>query len=556
MKYILLSGFIIFIALVIWKIDLFKIIWNRVIERALLFIGKSQTRAAVIIFALSFILNASITLIIGESPPHIHDEFANLLAADTFARGRLSNPPHKYWEFFEAIHTLSYPSYVSKYPPAQGLMFAIGQVLFNKPIVGSWLAGALASAGICWALFGWMRSRWAVFGGLLAVFHPVILKWSQVFWGGSEAMLGGALLFGATGRLLKNIEVKTAIALALGLIILAISRPFEGLLLSIICAGAMIYHFIKTKSLFSSKTIIRFYLPVGILMFLFFCWQGYYNWRITGSPSKMPYLIYEEQYAVAPFLLIQKPRPIPHYNHEFIKKHFVAYAFGEYKQQQTLKGFLKETAIKYKRLAKGYLWNWALVIPFLTLPFMVKRRGMTLFPLVGFLIFTVAIAVETWMWDRYAAPSGALFFCLAVEGFRRLRLWKPYNRPVGVAIAIAVLALCAVQTLLWLKTRKWEYSRRDWDWQRVEIIKKLENDGSRHLIFVRYGEHQSVHNDWVHNSADIDSQKVVWARDMGRDKNRALIDYYKDRKIWLLEADNEYDPPPDKIKPAVLKPYE
>ncbi|MGC8888220.1 MAG: hypothetical protein ACP5MG_13800 [Verrucomicrobiia bacterium] len=556
MKYILLSGFLTFIALVIWRIELFKIIWNRLIERILLFIGKSQTRAVVVIFALSFILNASIALIIGESPPHIHDEFANLLAADTFARGRLSNPPHKYWEFFEAIHTLSYPAYVSKYPPAQGMMFAIGQMVFNKPIVGSWLAGALASGAICWALFGWMRAKWAVFGGLLAMFHPVILKWSQVYWGGSEAMFGGALVFGATGRLLKEVEIKTAIVLACGMVVLALSRPFEGFILTAICAGMIGYHFIKIGCLFNSQTIARLYIPSGLVLLIYFCWQGYYNWRITGSPTKMPYMVYEEQYAVAPFLLIQKPRPIPNYNHEFIKKHFVEYAFEEYKRQQTLRGFLKETATKYKRLAKGYLWNWALVIPFFTLPFMFRRRGTALFPLAGFLIFTVAIAIETWMWDRYAAPAGALFFCLVVEGFRRLKLWKCCNRPLGVAIVIAALALCAIQTALWLKTRKWEYSRRDWDWQRVQIIKKLESDGGKHLIFVRYGEHQSVHNDWVHNSADIDGQKVVWARDMGGDKNKNLIGYYKDRKVWLLEADNEYDPQPDKIKPAILKPYE
>jgi hypothetical protein len=108
---------------------------------------------------------------------------------------------------------------------------------------------------------------------------------------------------------------------------------------------------------------------------------------------------------------------------------------------------------------------------------------------------------------------------------------------------------------LWAKTRKWEYSRRDWDWQRQEIIRKLESEGGKHLIFVRYGQKQSVHNDWVHNSADIDGSRVVWARDMGDEKNRRLIEYYRDRKVWLIEAENEYDPPPEKIQKVELKPY-
>lgn len=556
MKYIVLSaGTILFILLLLFKIQIFQIIWN-FIDKILGFIAKSNCRAVAIIFLISFCLNGLITIIIGESPPHIHDEFANLLAADTFARGRVSNPSHPLWQFFESIHVLSYPAYVSKYPPAQGMMFAIGQVLFNKPIFGAWLAGALASAGICWGLLGWMRPRWAVFGGLLATFHPVLLKWSQVYWGGAEAMFGGALVFGAVGRLINGLSIKNAILLALGISILGLSRPFEGLILTTICGAFLLYHLFKKSLLFKIETIKSLYLPAGMVLLLFVIWTGYYNWRITKSPFKMPYMVYEEQYAVAPFLLIQKPRSIPEYNHEFIKKHFVEYALEEYKRQLTFSGFIKETINKYRRLARGYLWNYVLIIPFITLPWMFKRKGTTIFPPVAFLIFTLAMAVETWMWDRYAAPIGGIFFCLTVEGFRRLRLWKCCNRPLGVAIVIAVLALCLLQTLLWFKTRKWEYSKKDWDWQRVQIIKKLQTDGGKHLIFVRYGQNQSVHNDWVHNSADIDGSTIIWARDMGKETNKKLIDYYKDRKIWLLEADNEYDPPPEKIKQAVLKPYE
>ncbi len=549
MKYLILIGAIIFSLLVIFKMTVFQIVW-KYFEKILFFIGKRPLRAVAIIFVLSFCFNAGIALIIGESPPHIHDEFANLLAADTFARGRVSNPQHPHWQFFEAIHILSHPAYVSKYPPAQGLMFAVGQVLFNKPVVGAWLAGALACAGICWALFAWMSPKWALFGGFLALFHPVILKWSQVFWGGSEAMFGGALLFGAVGYLLKSIDVKNVIFLAVGISILGISRPFEGLILTIICCCFLAYQMFKRKWLFNFKL----YFPAGIVLLVFLIFTGYYNWRITGSPMKMPYMVYEEQYAVAPFLVFQKPRSIPQYNHEFIKKHFVDYALQDYNRQQTLKGFARETIAKYKRIAKGYLNNYVLIIPLLTFPFMFKRSGVRLFPLIAFLIFSCVMVVETWMWDRYVAPAGVLFFCIVVEGFRRLRLWRCCNKLIGLAIVIAVLVLCLLQTTLWLKVRKWEYSRRDWDWQRVQIIKKLEGEGGKHLIFVKYGPNQSVHNDWVHNGADIDGQTVVWARDMG-EKNKVLIDYYKDRKLWLLEADNEYDPPPDKIKPAVLKPY-
>jgi hypothetical protein len=554
MKFIFGIIAIVFIAAAFLRPQIFKTIW-RIIDHILNWIAKSTARACIIVFILSFCINAGITIVIGESPPHIHDEFANLLAADTFSRGRLTNPSHPMWQFFEAIHVLSQPSYMSKYPPAQGMMLAIGRVLFNRPVVGAWLSVALACAAICWALSGWMNRRWAVFGGMLAVFHPILLKWSQVFWGGSEAMIGGAIVFGAVGRLIKSPCVFTSVMFGLGAVILGLSRPFEGLVLTVICFIFLLINLIKKRALFTIPTVGKIYLPVAVVAILFLLWTGYYNRRITGDAFKMPYMVYEEQYAVAPFLLIQKPRQIPQYNHEFIKRHFVDYALEEYNRQKNFKGFVKETIIKFKRIIKGYSWNYALIPLVIALPWMVRRRSVYICPLICFTVFMLAMVVETWMWDRYVAPIGAVFFCLVVEGFRRIRLWRCCGRPFGSAITIGILGLCCLQTLLWAKTRKWEYSRRDWDWQRQEIIRKLESEGGKHLIFVRYGQKQSVHNDWVHNSADIDGSRVVWARDMGDEKNRRLIEYYRDRKVWLIEAENEYDPPPEKIQKVELKPY-
>jgi hypothetical protein len=44
-------------------------------------------------------------------------------------------------------------------------------------------------------------------------------------------------------------------------------------------------------------------------------------------------------------------------------------------------------------------------------------------------------------------------------------------------------------------------------------------------------------DEWVYNSADIENSKVVWAREMNAKDDSQLIQYYKNRTVWLLQPD-------------------
>lgn len=526
-----------------WKPDWFAATFRR-LERILARLARHPRLAVLLVGVLSFGINAGLTRVVGRSSPHIHDEFANLLAADTFLHGRLCNPAHPFAEFFESIHVLceplrsAVPVYASKYPPAQGLMLAAGQLVGGDPVVGLWLSVALACAALCWALMAWLPPRWGLLGGLLFTLHPMLLKWGQVYWGGAEALLGGALLAGAFRRLVIAPRAGNSLWLGVGMVVLALSRPFEGMVASLLVLAGLAGWIIKRRHTLQIKTVRRLFTPVAVVMGLYFGWQGYYNARFTGSPLKLPYMAYEERYAVAPFLVWQKPRPEPKYNHDLIRRHFVEYATQEYQAQQSPGGFLKESAKKILRLARDYTGRFfALAIPLLALPWVWRRGGWNRFAIAVVAVFGLVTLQETWMWDRYAAPIGGLFFALVLLGLRQLSVWQPLGRPYGRALVVLILLAFLGQTALWLKLRRWENTRHDWDWQREQMIADLKKQGGQHLILVRYGPKQSVHDDWVHNGADLHDAPILWGRDMGPEQNRRLLDHYANRKIWLLESE-------------------
>jgi hypothetical protein len=70
------------------------------------------------------------------------------------------------------------------------------------------------------------------------------------------------------------------------------------------------------------------------------------------------------------------------------------------------------------------------------------------------------------------------------------------------------------------------------------LIRSLSALDRPQLVIVRYPSPDwKVDQEWVYNSADIDRQRVVFAHDLGAEKDRALLDYYPDRAALLLTFD-------------------
>src|SRR6266852_2173356 len=268
-------------------------------------LARKKFLSAVFVGLLVLVSRAAMIPLLGIPQPRWHDEFSYLLAADTFAHGRLTNPPHPMATHFESFHIIHHPTYMSMYPPAQGLVLALGERL-GDPWIGQLLITALMCSGLCWMLQGWLPATWALFGGLLAALRLGILSyWMNGYWSASVVALGGALVVGALPRLRRQAKFRDAVWLALGLAILANSRPYEGALLSIAAATSLVAWLAGPRRPTFSVTVRNVFAPVLMILAITLAATGYYYYRVTGSPWRMTYQVNRQMYSRAPYFLWQ-----------------------------------------------------------------------------------------------------------------------------------------------------------------------------------------------------------------------------------------------------------
>jgi hypothetical protein len=389
-------------------------------------------------------------------------------------------------------------------------------------------------------------------GGFLAVLRLGLFSyWINTYSGaGSIAALGGALVLGALPRFMKTTRLRDGLLMAVGVSLLGICRPYDGMLLClpVICFLAWWIFFGKNRPT-PARLLRGSAVPLALIL-VSATWMGYYNYRVFGNPLTPSYTINRAQYAMAPYFVWQSRRPEPAYRHAVIREFYYQDELNNFNKIHTLSGFVPETLLK---AARGILFYSGIV---LLIPLIMVRR-VFLDRRLRFLILCVFVLmagqlVEIFLIPHYLAPFTAAFYAIGLQAMRHLRLWSPGGQPVGLTLTRLIAIVCVVLAGMRLYAEPLHLALPVWpaawaaEWygtgsqsgaDRAEIVAHMEGLPGKQLLIVRYSPHHNPLIQWVYNAADIDNSKVVWAWDMDAAENLELIRYYKDRTVWLVEPD-------------------
>src|SRR6266853_1747757 len=507
------------------------------IETAAAALARRKTIAIVSVGLLTIVLRLSLLWLMPVPVPRTHDEFSYLLAADTFVHGRVTNPPHPMALFLDTIHVNQQPTYMSKYPPAQGAVLAIGQELGN-PWIGVVLSAAAMCAAVVWMLQAWMPAPWALLGGVLVMLRLGIFSyWMNSYWGGAVPAIGGALVMGALQRVVRSCRPRDAILMGTGLALLMHSRPLEGLFFSLPVAVFLFLWLQREGARERAVAMRRFVLPlvtVSLLSGGFFC---YYNWRGTGHPLLPPYLVNERAYVSTPTLLWQAARPPMHYQNPQFEAFYNGWIREQWMQGRS-DSFLhlaRHFGLDVMKFVNTLLWP-ELCLPLLAIWWMWHDRGVPfLMALVTFCFF--GFLVVAWFQPHYAAPLLAALFALLVQGMRHLRRWECSGRSVGIGLTRAMVAFAVMLAPFHPHSADLGRHAPSGIEFRPLIQEQLDAMPGMHLVIVRYTPGHDALMEWVYNGADIDHSRVVWARGIPGADLKPLLDYFRGRRVWLVEAD-------------------
>ena len=473
--------------------------------------------------------------------PIVPDEYSHLLLAKTFLMGRLTNPPHPLWQHFETIHVLSQPTYSSMYMPGQACFLVVGKLLTGSFLGGVLLSTAMFCGALTWFLCGVVSPGWALFGGCLAaVRFGAACYWNNSYWGGSAAALGGALVLGGWVRLTTGWKIGPVLAFGAGAVLLANTRPYEGFGLVATLLIALAWNVVKHRRGTPWRLVGRS-VALWLVLLGGVGWLMTREWKaVTGDPLTMPYVLNQRTYGWPLTLPFTKIHPVSLSHPEL-----AIYRSFEIKEHEMIS---HPAGVLLKSANLWIFFFGAILSPVILFSGKILRTPRLRVIWVAGIIVGLQVFSEQSAYPHYISPATAVIVLFVIRGFQHLSNCRPF----GIALGPAMVKFAIPMMLVMLGVRAAEYSPgtpiaskmmyQSWCCtdtrvrDRSPVVQHLMARPGKHLVLIEYDLSQYDTFDWIYNEPDIDHAKIVFASDMGTEKNQELLSYFADRRVWRLRV--------------------
>ena len=278
------------------------------------------------------------------------------------------------------------------------------------------------------------------------------------------------------------------------------------------------------------------------------CWRRwrallFYCKAVTGDPLRTPYAVNQAAYGW--------PLGLPWFHVRDVKlrdiemQRYYDYEREAHDRNSSVIGELKHSTQKAQTLWRFY-FGPALSIPLVMLGAVWRSRRLRfLFLAAGCTIFLTLMQFVSL--PHYAAPAAAAMLAILVECMRRLRHVRRNGRPIGLQLVLAapmiMVAILAVRIGLEKAHLPFTQANNFESWccvqpgnqNKARILAMLERAGGEHLVIVKPKEQSRRFPAVDLQRGRYRRSPVVWARDLGPEENRALVEYFRGRKVWLVD---------------------
>ncbi len=326
------------------------------------------------------------------------------------------------------------------------------------------------------------------------------------------------------------------------------SRPFEGLLWSLICAAFLVYTLTR-KAVRFRPVALNILLPFTAVFLCGASLLAWYNWRITGNPAEPPYLAYQQVYGTPQPFWWQRPIIASDFRYPELRDNYL--------NQQHLydERYSGAEIFRAERNRLANFWRF-FVGPFFTpallfLPWIWRDRRMRPWLFIS-VPFIIAKATYHAWYPAHSAPETILIVLVLLACWRHMRAaWR--CRETGIAMSRTLVAALCLTIILGNAGRASEPLLQRYGlvhlppiWESLYPARRLRDDISarlsrvpgKHLLFVKYAPGHCFCEEWVFNKAELSEQRIIYARPYTLASDQALAQAFPDYDVWVAEPDS------------------